>query len=102
MFDLFQKKQKFYNAKLIQNGKEFTVNKGINLLAAALDQGIEWPHKCRVGSCGSCKYRLIKGKISPDIDFGYVLNIDELKDGYALACQTSLRSDVEVEIDLKK
>ena len=102
MFNLFKQKAKFYSAKILNNDKEFKVSKGKNLLAAALDDGINWPHKCRVGSCGSCKYKLIKGKISPDIDFGYVLSFDELNDGYALACQSSLKSDVEVEIELKK
>jgi CDP-4-dehydro-6-deoxyglucose reductase len=44
---------------------------------------------------------LIKGKISPDIDFSYVLSFEELNDGYALACQSSLRSDIEIEVTLK-
>ena len=88
MFNLFKKKPKFYSAKILNKDKEFKVSKGKNLLAAALDDGINWPHKCRVGSCGSCKYKLIKGKISPDIDFGYVLSFDAVSYTHLRAHET--------------
>lgn len=101
MFNLFNKKRKDFTARVNNSGIEFSIKKGKNLLTAALEKNIQWPHKCRVGSCGSCKYKLIKGKISPDIDFSYVLSFEELNDGYALACQSSLRSDIEIEVTLK-
>ena len=36
------------------------------------------------------------------IDFGYVLSPDEINEGYVLACQSELKSDIEVEINLNK
>ena len=45
MFNLFKKTPKFYSAKILNKDKEFKVSKGKNLLAAALDNGINWPHK---------------------------------------------------------
>ena len=65
---MFNKKRKDFTARVNNSGIEFSIKKGKNLLTAALEENIQWPHKCRVGSCGSCKYKLIKGKISPDID----------------------------------
>ena len=78
MFNLFNKKRKDFTARVNNSGIEFSIKKGKNLLTAALEENIQWPHKCRVGSCGSCKYRLIKGKISPDIDNNDIGRIVEL------------------------
>jgi len=74
---------------------------GDNLLASALGQGIKWPHLCRVGSCGTCRCKLIKGKISPEIDFENILDQEQLKDGYILACKSSVRTDLMVEVNLQ-
>ena len=46
-------------------------------------------------------HNILYEKISPVIDFSYVLSLEELNDGFALACQSSLRSDIEIEVTLK-
>lgn len=98
MFGLFGSKGPF-EAKV--NGKTtVTVNKGENLLKAGLEAGLPWPHDCRVGSCGTCRTRLVSGKIKELQDFSYVLDKDDLDAGMILACQTALKSDVEVEVDM--
>jgi CDP-4-dehydro-6-deoxyglucose reductase len=40
----------------------------------------------------------LSGQIKPLNDFSYVLTGEELDQGYILACQTMLRSDIEVEV----
>lgn len=98
MFGLFEKKQD-RTAKI--NGSEtITVKAGDNLLKAALEAGLAWPHDCRVGSCGTCKCRLVEGKIKPLADFAYTLEADELQSNHILACQTALKSDIELEVEL--
>lgn len=99
MFSLFSSKGPF-KAKVASADKEFTVEKGDNLLKAALDNNLAWPHNCRVGSCGECRCRLVSGKIKPLADFSYVLNSEEMDAGMILACQTSLKSDVEIEVKM--
>ena len=101
MFGLFTKKNKDFIASVNENSFEVKVIKGKTLLSSALDQGIDWPHRCKVGSCGSCKCKIISGKIKPQIDFAYVLDQDELDAGYVLACQSELKSDIEVEVIIK-
>jgi|TARA_B110000305_G_C19444953_1_gene644248 ferredoxin len=101
MFSLFNKqkdRQALINPKT--EHKVLIINKGKTLLNSALNSGIDWPHKCKVGSCGTCKCKVLSGDIKPQIDFGYVLSTDEINDGYVLACQSELRSDIEVEINL--
>lgn len=99
MFGLFSRKGPF-TANVSPSGETVTVEAGDNLLKAALDAGIPWPHNCRVGSCGECRSRLISGKIKELNDFAYVLSKEELDDGMILACQTCLRSDIEVEVSI--
>lgn len=99
MFGLFSPK-KDHSAQINANATRLEVAAGDNLLNAALGSGLSWPHNCRVGSCGTCRCKLVEGKIKPLNDFSYVLDEEQLDDGYILACQTQLRSDVTIEIDL--
>jgi len=99
MFGLFAPKGPF-SAKISPSGDNVEVKAGENLLQAALSKGLAFPHNCRVGSCGECRCKLVKGKIKPLSDFSYVLDGKELDAGMILACQTSLRSDVEIEVKL--
>lgn len=101
MFGLFARKGPF-TARLSPGGEEVVVKAGDNLLKAALDAGLPWPHNCRVGSCGQCRARLVGGKIKPLNDFSYVLDEKELDAGMILACQTCLRSDVEIELEMER
>ena len=102
MLNIFRKKPKEFEVALLEESIKFNVMSGENLLSSALSQGLKWPHKCKVGSCGTCKYKLIKGIIKPELDFSYVLDLDEIESGVGLACQTSLRSDIQVKVKLLK
>jgi ferredoxin len=52
-----------------------------------------------VGSCGTCRAVLKEGKVKELADFAYTLDGDMLKEGYILACQSSLKSDITIELD---
>ena len=41
----------------------FTVERDEPILAAAIRQGIGLPYGCRDGACGSCKSRLLEGRV---------------------------------------
>ncbi len=77
-----------------------TVRGGERLLDAALGAGLAWPYDCRVGSCGTCRCVLRAGAIKPLTDFSYTLEQADIAAGAILACQTRLKSDIEVEVVL--
>lgn len=78
--------------------RQFTVAGGQSILEAALAQGIAFPHSCTVGTCGSCKCRLVDGRIRESANFAYVLDAAELQAGVILACQAAPRSDVTLDV----
>lgn len=81
--------------------KSFEVPRGDLLLMSALGQGINYPHNCRVGTCGRCRTKLIAGRISPQIDFALSpLSNDELENGFILACQAKVRTDLTIGVSL--
>ena len=44
-------------------GRSFAVERDEPILAAAIRQGIGLPYGCKDGACGSCKSRLLEGRV---------------------------------------
>lgn len=86
-------------ANFVRQGLSIEVAPDQTLLQAALAAGLPYPHNCRVGSCTTCKCRLLEGKIKQLTDTSYVLDAGERKAGAILACQTRLLGDVRIDIE---
>lgn len=63
------------------------VQEGQTILDAALAAGIPYPHGCRSGRCGSCKSRLIEGKVELLQHSRFALTDEEKAGGLVLACR---------------
>lgn len=96
VFSLFSEKPT-YKLKLNNDYPIVKFQPKETILAAALRSGIPFSNSCRVGACAICKCKLIKGKVKQLTDSSYVLNQEELDQGYILACQSVPISDVEIE-----
>ncbi|MDG1475244.1 MAG: 2Fe-2S iron-sulfur cluster binding domain-containing protein [Porticoccaceae bacterium] len=102
MLNFFRRSPANFEVNLTESDISFNVKRGDSLLSSALGAGVPWPFKCKVGSCGKCKCRLVDGKIKPQLDFGYVLDISEINEGYILACQSVPKSDITVSVNLNE
>jgi p-cymene methyl-monooxygenase electron transfer component len=85
---------------VVPGGQQFSVIAGETVLERALKDGIAYPHDCTVGSCGSCRSKLISGKVDAITPFSYTLSKEELEAGFILACQAVPKSDLVLEIDI--
>ena len=75
------------------------VNKKETILNAALREGVRFPHSCRVGGCATCKCKLVSGKVKELTESAYILDEEDLAQGYILACQAVPKTDVEIQVD---
>lgn len=89
------------DVRLQPSGAHFAVPSGETILERALKEGLAYPHDCTVGTCGSCRSRLVEGKVQAITPFGYTLSREELEAGYILACQALARSDLLLEVSLE-
>ena len=62
-----------------------------SILDAAIDAGADAPYSCKGGACGTCRAKLVEGKV--DMAVNYALEQDELEAGYVLTCQSKPQSD---------
>ena len=59
---------------------------GDNILDLAQKNGADLPFACKGGVCCTCKAKVLKGKVSMEVN--YALDADEVEDGYVLTCQS--------------
>ena len=77
--------------------KEAEVEKGTTLLEASTKAKVFVSSICGGdGICGKCRLIIKEGRVNTNPTT--LLNRDEIRKGYALACQSSVEADVEVEV----
>jgi ferredoxin len=70
--------------------------RGQTLVDTLLDAGVDVPHSCREGHCGSCVATLVEGEV--DMASCDILEPDDLREGLILACQARpVSTDLRVE-----
>ena len=79
------------------NGQAFEVKPSQTVLEAAIDSGINLPYGCRSGACGSCKGKVISGKVMHDDYQGSAMTDEELAAGNALFCCARPLEDLVID-----
>ena len=77
--------------------RSFTVERDERILAAAIRQGIGLPYGCRDGACGSCKSRLLEGRVIHGAHQSKALSPAEEDAGWILTCCATPVTDCVVE-----
>ena len=79
--------------------KQYQADAGETVLAAALRNGLGLPYSCRGGSCGTCKGKVLEGRV----DYGTFqekwLTEAEKAEGMALFCCAKPLTDLVIECD---
>jgi len=90
----------FESFRLTIDGEDHMVpiTTGETLLQAALAAGIDAPHSCSEGRCGSCKSRLRSGEVTMPSSVR-ALSPRNRERGYVLACQSRPSSSAPIWLD---
>jgi ferredoxin len=70
------------------------VDEQTSILEAALDNGIDLPHDCKLGVCMTCPSKIVSGKVNQD---GTTLDDSVVEQGYSLTCCVYPRSDCVIK-----
>ena len=79
------------------SARQFAVERDEPILAAAIRHGIGMPYGCRDGACGSCKSRLIEGRVIHGAHQAKALSDAEEAQGFILPCCATPQTDCVVE-----
>ncbi|MBI5716492.1 MAG: CDP-6-deoxy-delta-3,4-glucoseen reductase [Burkholderiales bacterium] len=86
-----------FNVTLKPAARQFTVERDEAILPAAIRQGIGLPYGCRDGACGSCKSKLVEGRVIHGAHQQRALSAAEEEAGYILTCCATPQTDCVVE-----
>lgn len=86
-----------FNVSVLPSGRSFTANADETLLAAAIRQGIGLPYGCKDGACGSCKCKMLEGRVTHGAHQLKALSAEEEASGFILTCCGVAHSDVVFE-----
>ena len=79
------------------SGRIFSVERDEPILHAAIREGVGLPYGCRDGACGSCKCRLLEGRVIHGAHQQKALSHDEEASGLILTCQAAPQTDIVLE-----
>jgi len=79
------------------SGREFSVERDETLLGAAIRQGVGLPYGCKDGACGSCKSRLLEGRVIHGAHQAKTLTEAEEAAGFVLTCCATPQTDCVLE-----
>jgi CDP-4-dehydro-6-deoxyglucose reductase, E3 len=89
-----------HTVRIIPHERSISAAEDVSVLAAAQLAGLPLPHSCRSGRCGSCRARLLSGRIEYPDGPPPGLSAAERTEGFVLLCQALARSDLVVEARL--
>ena len=77
--------------------RSFSVERDEPILSAAIRQGIGLPYGCRDGACGTCKSRLLEGRVIHGVHQQKALSDAEEAQGLILPCCATPQTDCVLE-----
>ena len=77
--------------------RTFEVARDEPILAAAIRAGIGLPYGCKDGACGSCKSRLLEGRVIHGAHQHKALSVAEEEGGLILPCCATPQTDCVIE-----
>lgn len=87
---------KKFSVTIADSDRQFDVKPGESVLSAALRQGVMLPYSCKNGTCGSCKGKVLSGRVEYPFHPPMALDDAEIESGDALLCQAAPLEDLTI------
>jgi uncharacterized 2Fe-2S/4Fe-4S cluster protein (DUF4445 family) len=89
--------ERIFTVEFLPSGKKTKTSSKIRIMDAAGAAGFEFQGECgEKGICGKCMVRLIKSYTEPTGNEGHLFSGGKLAQGFRLACQALVESDLKV------
>lgn len=82
---------------VLPSGRKFSCEEDESILSAALKAGIGLPYGCKNGACGSCKGKIVDGKVNHTSYQARALSSQELTTGMSLFCCARPETNLTIE-----
>ena len=89
-----------HSVRIEPHGRTLRLMPGQPILEAALSAGLNLPHSCKSGHCGSCRARLLAGAFHYPNGPPLGITAEEAQRGQILLCQARADSDLTVQARL--
>lgn len=86
-----------FSVTIVPSGRQFGVPRDETILSAALRDNVGLPYGCKDGACGSCKCKLLEGRVIHGAHQPKALSAQEEAQGYVLTCCATPQTDVVLE-----
>ena len=84
-----------FSVTFAKSGKTVTCPPNTTVLAAARQAGLRLPHSCTKGVCGTCKSRMLSGRV--DMQHGGGIRQREIDQGMVLICCSRPLADLVID-----
>ena len=91
-----------HRVTILSSNVSFDIEPSQTILEASLLAGINIPFGCRNGGCGSCKAKIISGKVFCEEYQQNAMTDEEKSNGYTLCCKSYVSSNIELDIKINK
>lgn len=86
-----------FSVSIQPSGRQFTMQGEETVLTGAINAGIGLPYGCKDGACGSCKCKLVEGRVHHGPHQEKALSVAEAESGFILTCCAKPETDLVIE-----
>jgi CDP-4-dehydro-6-deoxyglucose reductase, E3 len=86
-----------FQVSVLPSNRSFIATADEPILTAGIRQGVALPYGCKDGACGSCKCKMLEGKVVHGQHQQKALSEEEEAKGYILTCCAKPQTDIVLE-----
>lgn len=86
-----------FSVTIVPSGRQFSMQRDETVLSASIRDNVGLPYGCKDGACGSCKCKLVEGRVIHGAHQAKSLSEDEEAAGLILTCCATPQTDLVIE-----